>query len=371
MLSCKEVKDLLSAYYDGELGVAASKQIEEHLDVCADCRRELEDIERLSGEIKSLEFPAGDEAFAASLSAALASQVQKSKKNPGSIWYKMRPYAAVAACFVIAAGIYTAQLRGYIIPNNTVEPVKVGDAENTPAPAKIANENINTDENVDKVSEKTPEPTAKVVTDYLSRLMPEEQNKNENSKPAPTPVMRNISEDKTADTDAGSVEEYTEPADVSAPAEETALPSAPPDTNEETITSVPEATPIPAAGYSTTEGSSGGGPVASGGSGGGASAMPAGGGGGGSSSGATAIGSGITVRFKLVDAAQKDKVHSILSNYGNVSEGDGYMKVRVLAANYDAALATVRSIGALSELSVSGESGAYGFIEIEYEKTAE
>ena len=39
MLSCDETKNLLSAYYDGELGVAAASEVAEHLDSCEECRK--------------------------------------------------------------------------------------------------------------------------------------------------------------------------------------------------------------------------------------------------------------------------------------------------------------------------------------------
>lgn len=44
MLSCEDVKNLLSAYYDGELGVAAQQQVAEHLAACEACGRNMNSL---------------------------------------------------------------------------------------------------------------------------------------------------------------------------------------------------------------------------------------------------------------------------------------------------------------------------------------
>ncbi len=51
--SCNEVKELLSPYYDGELDEKDAKIVKTHLGQCLTCRRELENIKRLSFLIKS------------------------------------------------------------------------------------------------------------------------------------------------------------------------------------------------------------------------------------------------------------------------------------------------------------------------------
>lgn len=362
MLSCKEVRDLLSAYYDGELGVAASKQIEEHLESCFECRKELEDIKMISSEIKSLEFPIADEAFAASLSAALANQTQKAKP-PVSIWHKIRPYAAAAACFVVAAGIYTAYNRGYVEPDNSAEPVKYSVEESTPAQTGTENENVMT------LSADVPSPTPEDKTEYKEKSINKSDKKTEDFRAV---AAEHIESGKEAVVSVDASPSAT-PAPVieNSPvaASENVTPADAPVIEDVSLTIEPEATTAPAPDYNTTGGSE-----ASTSAGGSVEATPApisGGGGSGGGSSSAALGSGITVRFMLGNAEQKDFVQSVLSSYGNVSEGAGYMRVRVLAANFDAAVATLRSMGALTETDVSGESGAYGFIEIEYKNTAE
>ena len=50
---CDEVKELLSAYFDGELDEKDNKIVKKHLRECLNCRRELENIKQLSVLIKS------------------------------------------------------------------------------------------------------------------------------------------------------------------------------------------------------------------------------------------------------------------------------------------------------------------------------
>lgn len=51
--SCDEVKELISPYFDGELDGKSSKIVKQHLGQCLTCRRELENIKRLSVLIKT------------------------------------------------------------------------------------------------------------------------------------------------------------------------------------------------------------------------------------------------------------------------------------------------------------------------------
>lgn len=56
----------IAAYFDGELSSERRAWVEDHLAVCADCRRELDDLHALSGLLQSVPVPAGrlsEEAF--------------------------------------------------------------------------------------------------------------------------------------------------------------------------------------------------------------------------------------------------------------------------------------------------------------------
>lgn len=51
--SCNEIKELLSPYLDGELDAKETKLVKKHLGQCLNCRRELDNLRRLSVLIKS------------------------------------------------------------------------------------------------------------------------------------------------------------------------------------------------------------------------------------------------------------------------------------------------------------------------------
>lgn len=84
MLSCEDVKNLLSAYYDGELGVAAQQQVAEHLAACEACREEYEQLKALSGAFGALTFPESDKAFRAGLHERLETEAKKTEPS-GSV----------------------------------------------------------------------------------------------------------------------------------------------------------------------------------------------------------------------------------------------------------------------------------------------
>lgn len=50
--SCSEIVDLLSPYFDGELDEKDTKIVKKHLGQCLNCRRELENMKKLSVLIK-------------------------------------------------------------------------------------------------------------------------------------------------------------------------------------------------------------------------------------------------------------------------------------------------------------------------------
>lgn len=47
-MNCDEVKNLMSAYFDGELSDEVREQVQQHVEGCADCRKELDGFSRLS-----------------------------------------------------------------------------------------------------------------------------------------------------------------------------------------------------------------------------------------------------------------------------------------------------------------------------------
>lgn len=56
-MQCREVVELLSAYYDGELPPDKAAAVEDHVAVCTDCAAELETLHRLSDLMMKLDEP--------------------------------------------------------------------------------------------------------------------------------------------------------------------------------------------------------------------------------------------------------------------------------------------------------------------------
>ncbi|MBD3246067.1 MAG: hypothetical protein GF333_03555 [Candidatus Omnitrophica bacterium] len=53
-MDCEHIKELLSAYLDGELSVDQRQRVEEHLFACAGCRQELDELKSVSGLLRSM-----------------------------------------------------------------------------------------------------------------------------------------------------------------------------------------------------------------------------------------------------------------------------------------------------------------------------
>ncbi len=67
-LTCNEIKDLLSPYFDMELPEKEKKIVENHVKNCPECKKELENINKLSNSIKAV-YNAESELIADELSS--------------------------------------------------------------------------------------------------------------------------------------------------------------------------------------------------------------------------------------------------------------------------------------------------------------
>lgn len=54
-MSCSEIRDDLKAFADGELSVSARTAVDRHVSECSDCRGELEEIRRLTTELRAID----------------------------------------------------------------------------------------------------------------------------------------------------------------------------------------------------------------------------------------------------------------------------------------------------------------------------
>ena len=93
-MNCKDLKELLSAYVDGELSRTQREFIEEHLAVCADCKATLEGYRVVNQKLTSLrEVPAMPDR-----KGAIMSRIKDMSNRPGRRW--LRP--ALAAIPIVA-----------------------------------------------------------------------------------------------------------------------------------------------------------------------------------------------------------------------------------------------------------------------------
>ncbi len=60
-MDCSEVRDLLSAYHDGELAGDTAAKLSKHLKMCSDCAREMAGFENLSAMARNLSLVASPE----------------------------------------------------------------------------------------------------------------------------------------------------------------------------------------------------------------------------------------------------------------------------------------------------------------------
>jgi predicted anti-sigma-YlaC factor YlaD len=91
-MSCKNIKELLSAYIDGELERLDILRVEEHIEECENCVNILESYKSISINVKSIEIPKPSE---------------KVLKNiilfPRRKIYRLRRLA-VGTCFILILG---------------------------------------------------------------------------------------------------------------------------------------------------------------------------------------------------------------------------------------------------------------------------
>jgi anti-sigma factor RsiW len=92
-VNCQEAEALLNPYVDGELDVASSLRIEEHISTCASCGQQHRDLEELRREI------AGS-ALDYTPSPALERRIARVTRQPQPIWKSPALFAAAAAAAI-------------------------------------------------------------------------------------------------------------------------------------------------------------------------------------------------------------------------------------------------------------------------------
>ena len=114
-MNCSEVQELLSTFYDGELTSGQRSRVSDHLEECADCRKELIGFQQLSNIAVALDTPAPPEQIWTQLESRL-DQIQDQRPNQqrpvakplghaGRRLFAVPKPLALAATVLIAAGI--------------------------------------------------------------------------------------------------------------------------------------------------------------------------------------------------------------------------------------------------------------------------
>jgi len=111
-MDCKSAHDMLALYFGGELDRAASREFETHLDACAACRAELENLDGLRSSLRRA---------APRLAAppALRERIRDTALREAAPRPRRAPrWLALAASWVLAFGA-GATLTPYLIPSRS------------------------------------------------------------------------------------------------------------------------------------------------------------------------------------------------------------------------------------------------------------
>ena len=314
MLSCDEALNLLSAYYDGELGVAASNQVKEHLCACEECSKVLEDMAFLSSAVSKIDFPKVDDAFAKSLHEKLEKKADRPKKYY-KIMRAIRPYAAVAASLAIVIGIYAAHNKANIgVQNEIPFEIRSLEIQNSTADDAFLEDN----KTADAVKEDTAAPTParqRAVTNNKNMTVYDDSKtitKAEENNEEKALQQETINEEPQA---VQAYESYDE--------EHGALPASySEDAEKENVDIAEKEIEL------------------------------------------------VYARFKLSDILQKEKIISILEMYGTPQVSDTNINLQILAANYNACIEVLQSVEGLDKYEETpvDDGEEYCYIDIELQQ---
>ena len=76
---CDDIMDLLAGFMDRELDAATHERVRRHLESCADCRRELEGLERVDALFRRATAPAAEAGAWAEVEAALDRELERDR----------------------------------------------------------------------------------------------------------------------------------------------------------------------------------------------------------------------------------------------------------------------------------------------------
>jgi TonB family protein len=124
--TCGSIREWLGAFADGELDPARAEQAMRHLETCAACRRELDEIQELHRLAKSVEHPKLAEDYWDWQRTRVWRGIRERKHvpqpefRPSFVWPKL---AAVAAGFVVVLVVVIAGWRTLLLRQGPTRPV--------------------------------------------------------------------------------------------------------------------------------------------------------------------------------------------------------------------------------------------------------
>jgi anti-sigma factor RsiW len=114
-MDCKQVRNKLTAYLDGELAPLLSRGIHDHLEGCPACRREVERLEAVWGLLDGARVPSPPDGLPEAIMKGIVSGEAGPVTRAGRA--RILPWPmAVAAAAAAAAGIVIGFLIGSALP---------------------------------------------------------------------------------------------------------------------------------------------------------------------------------------------------------------------------------------------------------------
>ena len=110
-MNCEQMNELLSAWLDGELSENEQRQMQAHLEQCAQCRALFEQLQALHTSFSDMEEIPAPEGFAQRVMDRVRTE-SKPKVIPLFQNRQMRGFAAMAACAVLCVGLGGGLLSG-------------------------------------------------------------------------------------------------------------------------------------------------------------------------------------------------------------------------------------------------------------------
>jgi|UniRef100_A0A7C3SJE3 anti-sigma factor RsiW len=105
-MKCKKVQDNLSAYLDGEVPEPLSRELEAHLQTCAECQKELAWFRRLERALAALSAPAPPE---------IAEKIISRLQPPARPWWRSLSLAASLILGLTLGGVLAKNSYPYLL----------------------------------------------------------------------------------------------------------------------------------------------------------------------------------------------------------------------------------------------------------------